>query len=262
MDATVPRKPWRMSHRVAEDLRRKILQGTFDQAERLPPVPALAERLGISQHHLREALRLLEQDNFVRVVSGRNGGIFVNAPDQGGLTRSFGLVLARSGTLLKDLMKARAVIEPAIAALASTEATDADLVTLAKILDAHATIGAYRPGVNAEFHLAVAAATHNQTLLTTMTAMEELLLSLDVRVGRRDARVDRRDLVGESLRAHRAILRALQARDSEQAASLTLRHVMGYQDAMAASGIDLESYRIADLIDDVAEISYLQESAS
>ena len=262
MDATVPRKPWRMSHRVAEDLRRKILQGAFDQAERLPSVPDLAERLGISQHHLREALRLLEQDSLVRVVSGRNGGIFVNAPDQGGLTRSFGLVLARSRTLLKDLMKARAVIEPAIAALAATEATDADLAALAEILDSHATIGAYRPGVNAEFHLAVAAATHNTTLLTTMTAMEELLLSLDVRVGRRSCQGDQRDLLAESLRAHRAIFSALQARQPDRAASLTYRHVVGYQDAMAASGIDLESYEIADLIDDVAEPSQLQESAS
>ena len=261
MDATVPRKPWRMSHRVAEDLRRKILQGAFDQAERLPPVPELAERLGISQHHLREALRLLEQDGFVRVVSGRNGGIFINAPDQGGLTRSFGLVLARSRTLLKDLMQARAVIEPAIAALAATEATDADLTALADILDSHATIGAYRPGVNAEFHLAVAAATHNTTLLTTMTAMEELLLSLDVRVGRRSF-TGQRDLIAESLRAHRAIFSALQDRNPDRAASLTYRHVVGYQDAMGASGIDLESYEIADLIDDVAEISQLQESAS
>lgn len=261
MDATVPRKPWRMSHGVAEDLRRKILQGAFDQAERLPPVPELAERLGISQHHLREALRLLEQDGFVRVVSGRNGGIFINAPDQGGLTRSFGLVLARSRTLLKDLMQARAVIEPAIAALAATEATDADLTALADILDSHATIGAYRPGVNAEFHLAVAAATHNTTLLTTMTAMEELLLSLDVRVGRRSF-TGQRDLIAESLRAHRAIFSALQDRNPDRAASLTYRHVVGYQDAMAASGIDLESYEIADLIDDVAEISQLQETAS
>lgn len=262
MDTTVPRKPWRMSHRVAEDLRKKILKGAFDQAERLPPVPELAERLGISQHHLREALRLLEQDGFVRVLSGRNGGIFVNAADQSGLTRSFGLVLARSRTLLKDLMKARAVIEPAIAALAAVEASDADLDALADILDSHAGIGAYRPGVNAEFHLAVAAAAHNATLLTSMTAMEELLLSLDIRVGRRSFQSPGRDLIGESLRAHKAILSALQARNPDLAASLTYRHVVGYQEAMAASGIDLDSYEIADLIDDVAEISYLQESGS
>lgn len=261
MKTTVPRKPWRMSHRVAGDLRTKILQGTFGQAEKLPPVPALAERLGISQHHLREALRLLEQDGFVRVVSGRNGGVFVNAPDQSGLTRSFGLVLARSRTLLKDLMKARSVIEPAIAALAATEATDSDLAAMADILDSHATIGCYRPGVNAEFHLAVAASTHNTTLLTVMTAMEELLLSLDVRVGQRSFRSDERDLIAESLRAHTSILAALQDRNPERAASLSYRHVVGYEHAMAASGIDLENYEIANLIDDVAEISFLQESA-
>jgi len=253
MDTTVSRKPWRMSHRVAEDLRRQIMRGNFDREERLPPVPALAAQLGISQHHLREALRLLEQDNLVRVVSGRNGGIFIDPPDTGSLTRSFGLVLARSGTLLNDLMQARCVIEPALAALAATEATDDDLSRIALILDSHGQLGRYRAGINAEFHVAVAAATHNQTLLTMMTAMEQLLLSLDARVGRRNADSDGVDLVGESLRAHNAIFRALQSHNPEQAASLTLRHILGYKDAIAATGIDLETYRIADLIEDLAE---------
>lgn len=263
MEASVSRKPWRMSHRVAEDLRKQILNGTFDLAERLPPVPALAELLGISQHHLRESLRLLEQDGLVRVVSGRNGGIFINSPEQARLTRTFGLVLARSGTLLKDLMAARAVIEPAIAALAAVEASEEDLARLNAILDSHAAIGRYRPGINAEFHLAVAAATHNQTLLTTMTAMEELLLSLDIRVGRREPtslsaaqETAPGELIRESLRAHKAILRSLEARDAVRASALTLRHVVGYRDEMAASGIDLETYRIADLLDDVTGLSF------
>jgi DNA-binding FadR family transcriptional regulator len=259
MDTTVSRKPWRMSYRVAEDLRRQILRGAFDREERLPSVPALAAQLGISQHHLREALRLLEQDNLVRVVSGRNGGIFIDPPERGSLTRSFGLVLARSGTLLKDLMQARAVIEPSLASLASTEATDDDLSLIAHILDSHSQPRTYRPGGNAEFHLAVAAATHNQTLLTMMTAMEQLLLSLDARVGRRSADLDGADLVGESFRAHRAIFRALQSHNSEQAASLTLRHVLGYQDAIAATGIDLATYEIADLIDDLADAPSIKE---
>lgn len=268
MDASVSRKPWRMSHRVAEDLRKKILSGTFDQEERLPPVPALAQLLGISQHHMRESLRLLEQDGLVRVVSGRHGGIFLNSPEQASLTRTFGLVLARSGALLKDLMAARAVIEPAIAAVAAIEASEQDLAQLNAILDSHASIGQYRPGVNAEFHVAVAAATHSQTLLTTMTAMEEMLLSLDLRVGRREPTGDAaapeiapRALIRESLRAHRAILRSLEAHDAVRASALTLRHVIGYRDEMAASGIDLETYRIADLIDDVTEFSFGVETA-
>jgi GntR family transcriptional regulator, transcriptional repressor for pyruvate dehydrogenase complex len=153
-----PRTPWRMSHRVAEDLRRRILRGELDPGVRLPPLPALASELGISEHHLREALRLLEQDGLVRVASGRNGGVFVTPPEQAGLTRSFGLVLARAGALLSDLMEARADIEPVIAARAAVEATDEDPAKLESVLTTHADLGGPRPGINAEFHLAVAAA--------------------------------------------------------------------------------------------------------
>ena len=254
MVSETPRKPWRMSHRVAEDLRRRILRGELDAEQRLPSLPAFASELGISEHHLREALRLLEQDGLVRVVSGRSGGVFVTPPEQAGLTRSFGLVLARAGTLLLDLMEARAEIEPVIAARAAAKATNQDLKNLESVLDAHAELGRHRPGINAEFHLAVAKASHNQTFLTTLTAMEEMLISLDLRVARRE-------LVADSLRAHRAILRAITSRDPAKAAAVTQRHVFGYMDEMAASGIDLRTYRIADLLDDVSRNSLIREAA-
>lgn len=254
MVSVTPRTPWRMSHRVAEDLRRRILRGELDPGVRLPPLPALASELGISEHHLREALRLLEQDGLVRVASGRNGGVFVTPPEQAGLTRSFGLVLARAGALLSDLMEARADIEPVIAARAAVEATDEDLAKLESVLTTHADLGGPRPGINAEFHLAVAAASHNQTFLTTLTAMEEMLISLDLRVARRE-------LVGESLRAHRAILKAITARDAAKAAAVTRQHVLGYMDEMAASGIELRTYRIADLLDDIPRSSLTFEAA-
>lgn len=242
MSPSEPKRSWRMAQRVADDLRGMILQGELSHATRLPPAPEFAVRLGISRHHLSGALRLLEHDGLVRVSPGRGGGIFITHPEEGGLKRSFGLNLARNGTLLADLMVARAVLEPLIAAMAAASATDGDLDALEQNIGDQEMLGEYHKGLNARFHLGVAAAAHNQTLLVTMQAMEELVHSIDLEVGRTE-------LIEGSLRAHRAILRALRARDAEKAASLMRRHVLGYQEQIAASGIDLETYSVADLIE-------------
>src|SRR5438309_429977 len=118
----------RPSQVVAARLRTMILRGELDGDEnRLPPEAEFAEQLGISRHHLREALRMLEQDGLVRIRRGHGGGISPAVPDPEVLARTFEGILARQGTLLDDLMAARLIIEPAAAQLAARNATDAEL---------------------------------------------------------------------------------------------------------------------------------------
>lgn len=255
LEPTAQRRAWRMSERVANDLRKMILAGELSAERRLPPGPEFAQRLGVSQHHLREALRLLEQDGLVRVIPGRNGGIFIAPPDEAAFTRSFGVILAHNGTLLKDLMAARAVIEPAIAGMAAVSATEEDLAALQANIDEQDSVGSYRKGLNAEFHLGVTAAAHNQTFLVIMQAMEKLVHTIDLAVGRKELRED-------SLRAHRAILRALRARDAEKASSVVRAHVLGYQERMVQAGVDMDTYTVQDLIEAASRPALHQEPAS
>ncbi len=97
---------FRASETLAAELREMILLGELDGDSRLPPEPVFAEQLGVSRHHLREALRLLEQDGLVRVRPGRNGGILLTAPTVDVLTRTFATILARNQTSIADLMTA------------------------------------------------------------------------------------------------------------------------------------------------------------
>src|SRR5437868_4409242 len=77
----------RASQVVAAELRSMILLGELDTSDRLPPEAEFAEQLGISRHHLREALRLLEQDGLVQVKRGHTGGIFLKQPNADVLSR-------------------------------------------------------------------------------------------------------------------------------------------------------------------------------
>src|ERR687894_331668 len=124
----------RASRVVADELREMILYGPWRDHTKLPPAPELAAQLGISRHHLREALRLLEQDGLVEVRPGQTGGIFRTAPSAVLLSRMFEGLLASRGASLADLMLARQVIEPASARLAALHATNTELAELEMLI--------------------------------------------------------------------------------------------------------------------------------
>jgi DNA-binding transcriptional MocR family regulator len=55
---------------VAQQLRKRILDGTYAPGSKLPSGPELARQSGISQHSAQRALELLERDGLVSIVSG------------------------------------------------------------------------------------------------------------------------------------------------------------------------------------------------
>jgi DNA-binding GntR family transcriptional regulator len=64
----VPRKPERPGERVAADLRRRIAAGEWDHDEPLPPVAELAESYGVGKATITRVLRILAEEDLVRVV--------------------------------------------------------------------------------------------------------------------------------------------------------------------------------------------------
>jgi DNA-binding FadR family transcriptional regulator len=221
----------RASQVIAAELRSMILLGELRDDEPLPPEPEFAARLGVSRHHMREALRLLEQDGLVMVRPGRNGGIFLTRPDVDVLKRAVGGILARNGTPLADVMAARLVIEPAAAEIAAGAATDGEIEELEAIIRLQEAEGAYSDGLNSRFHVALTAAAHNQTLLLMMRSLESMIRTTDLCVATPDLRAG-------SIRAHRAIVRALRARDGARLLSLMRAHLLGFEAELRRNGLD------------------------
>lgn len=214
-----------------------ILLGELDGEGRLPPEPVFAQQFEVSRHHLREALRLLEQDGLVRVKPGRNGGIFLTVPTVDVLTRTFATILARSNTSIADLMAARLLIEPAAAALAAREATEEEIDELEELVNSQEQ----GREVNNRFHVALTSAAHNRTLLLTMEAMRGLIRTVDRHAGTEE-------LQAASARAHRRIVQAVRNRDAPAAAELLRRHLLGFEDELRARGIDLETQTVTELL--------------
>lgn len=237
----------RVSQLVASELRSMILHGQFDGMDRLPPELSFAEAFGVSKHHFREALRLLEQDGLVKVKPGRNGGVFLTTPGVDVLTRTFSGILARKGAPLADLMEAREVIEPAAAALATRNASDEEIRALWEVVERQEAASVYDAGMNTRFHVNLCAAAHNETLLLMMRSIESLIESIDI-----DVRVisggTSKALIDESVKAHRAILRAMEARDEQRVADLVRIHIRGWEERLRQTGLDPETFTIANLL--------------
>ena len=89
---------------VATELRRRILDGTLGQGERLIE-DRLAEQLGVSRNPIREALRMLEAEGFLDVTARRGCFVATLSVDQA-----------------DDLFEVRLAMEPLGARLAARDA--------------------------------------------------------------------------------------------------------------------------------------------
>lgn len=241
----------RASTIVARGLRAAILAGRFDGG--IPPEPELARQLGISRHRMREAIRLLEAEGLLSVRSGRNGGISRTEPREQVLTRSFVNLLAHRRTPVTDVFEARIQVESSCAALAAQRATESDLEAIEAVIagwEAAGSDSVAGTDWNSAFHLAVARAAHNETLLLIMNSLEQLISGMDRRVATLDAATS--DAVGalldEGMRAHRAIIRALKARNADQARELMRRHLEGYWRRPEVQALDPDTMSVLDIL--------------
>jgi DNA-binding FadR family transcriptional regulator len=153
---------------LAKQIYELITAGGVGPRARLPSERTLAERFGVSRTLVREAIIALEMQGVVEVRVG--SGIYVaKAPE----ARSVTFELPR-GLGPIETLRARAVIESGIAALAATERKDSDLDQIFAALRAmRENMGdkAANEAADREFHLAIARATGNEVLRLVVAAM-------------------------------------------------------------------------------------------
>lgn len=151
--------------RLSVDLERLILDGKLVPGERLPSERELATQLRVSRVSIRQALHELEQRGMIDRRSGR--GTIVLSPGENSdlAARGFGISLA-AGSNVSDIMELRAIIEPPIARITASHATQRDLVQLEELLrsmDGTVTKQRYAE-LDRAFHQAIAQYTHNPLL--------------------------------------------------------------------------------------------------
>jgi len=106
----------RSSERVADVIRRTIVEGRFRPGEQLPPERTLAERFRVTRNTVREALRHLEQLRLVHIRHG-SGVTVQDYLATAGIELVASLFVPEQGAskeLMDDLLEARRVVGQAI----------------------------------------------------------------------------------------------------------------------------------------------------
>ncbi len=165
----------RASRLVAEELRDRILYGDWRDETRLPPEPELAEKLGISRHHLREGLRLLEQDGLVEAKRGHTGGIFITVPRPEVLARTMEGIIARTRVTVVDVLEGANHVHLACCRLAATNASDEDLQEITAFAENLGDDGNDLAELGGEFRELIARASRNETLILLTLALSPLV---------------------------------------------------------------------------------------
>jgi DNA-binding FadR family transcriptional regulator len=168
-------EPQRLYQRVAEEIGELVRGGEFPPGQRLPSERDLARQLGVSRPVIREAMIALEIAGLVDVRTG--SGIYVRRTSSDG-AQSFSLPDA--GPSPFDVIAARKVLEPEIAAMAAEVASHDHLDSIADALAAmKATValnGDMRP-TDRLFHTRIAAATGNTVLEMIVDHLWECTMS-------------------------------------------------------------------------------------
>jgi DNA-binding GntR family transcriptional regulator len=186
---------------VAALVRELVISGDLGPGEQLRQRD-LAQRFGVSQTPVREAMRRLESEGLL--VCDTHRGFTVMAPD-----------MDRAG----ENLRIRAVLEALGASLAARQVGPAGLYRLRELNDRMRALPGDDPGyaeLNREFHFTVYECAHSPLLLALMR-----LLWASLQGGPRVARTR-----AESARQHDEILAALAEGDADAASARTYQHIM------------------------------------
>ena len=225
-------EPRRLYRQIADQIRTLIRSGEFSAGARLPPERDLAKQLGVSRPSVREALIALEVEGLVEVRIG--SGIYVQPTD----ATAGGKAGVKSGARAEDaddgdaaagpfeLLRARYVIEGETAALAAKSAKKAQVLAIEESLgEMQRELDEEKQPLGGDrmFHVRIAEATGNGALVAVVEMLwKERTGSLYKRL---EHHYDSPGLWHSAMAEHRAVLKAIAAKDAAAARAAMPRHL-------------------------------------
>jgi len=217
-------KPQLLSHSVVEAIENSIREKHLVPGMRLSSELDLCAQFGVSRTVLREALRMLSGRGLIRIEKGR--GIFVSELSAETVITPLEMYLQQHGGDLKfiDIIRARQLIEPPIAAEAALHHTPDDAAQLQEDCDAMKTwTGKSEELANLDlaFHQHIAIASGNSIMPLLIAPIHALMPQIKSSVHEivEDARYS-------AIEWHERILEAILTRDADAARTNMEHHLM------------------------------------
>ena len=218
-----------MTERVVVQIRDMIQQGKLRPGDRLPAERELARHLGISRVSLRSGLRSLAA---MGVLSSRHGsGTFIADGPPALDSEPLQFLAALHRFTDDEMFEARRLIEAGIAGLAAQRAQDDHLANMAEELsEMYATLDDPQQFLihDIRFHRAVAAGSRNPILAALVDMVSAAMYE------RRRNTISRATDLKESAEMHRAVFRAIRARNANDAQKAMSDHLSLARESFAS----------------------------
>ncbi|MPS78074.1 MAG: transcriptional regulator LldR [Achromobacter sp.] len=221
----------RLSDQVAEKLLSLIQAQDIPPGGRLPAERGLAQSLGVSRTALREAIQKLSSHG---ILTSRVGaGTFLAADARPWPQQSMsplGALMQQDPQYRYDVLESRYALESSTASYAAQRATDADKAKIQRCFDqmvqhqqrGNAELSAH---ADAQFHLAIAEASHNLVLLQIMRGLFDLMLSTVAQNRRNMLILDSPASQDKLTHQHQALMQSILDGDPEQARAVIGQHL-------------------------------------
>ncbi len=222
----------RLVDRVVNEIEGSIVDGRLSAGVKLPPERELAEQLEVSRTVVREAVHILVTKGLLETKHGI--GTVVKGMNTSHVAESLSLMLRMHGISADNLHQVRSILEVENAYLAASQATDADVQELRRLLGRMDTAAADPRGfadLDAEFHAAVAKAAHNPLLIVLLESIRDLIQDVRLSVSGYPR------LHNTVMPDHHVIVDCIAARDARgarQAMQQHLEHARSIQELFLA----------------------------
>ncbi len=221
-----PVQPERVSQLIENQLKEAIIKHHYRAGDKLPSERELAQMFGASRSSIREAIRSLERSGFVVVKKGVQGGAFViQKGDSTLMVNHVRDVLRLRKVGLEEILQARLIIEPEVAAEAALRATPQDIELLEEItrnqlkgFDSDNPVMQYDR--NPRFHRIIAEMSGNQVFIIIMQIL------MEIHAFRMNQFKMNQQAIREITLQHEGIIESFKKKDRDMAFTKMKEHVL------------------------------------
>ncbi|MFH0991827.1 MAG: FadR/GntR family transcriptional regulator [bacterium] len=212
-----------LSKSIEAKIEEAILSKTISPGSKLPSEQELCSQFGVSRTAIREALRMLSGRGLVTIVKGK--GVFVKNPSAETVTNPMHLYLhlTYDRNYVLDVIHARQLIEPPIAAAAAKHHTAEDIEKLSHDL---AELTAFKGDhgelsrLDMTFHLDIARASENPIIPLLLDPIHRLMPKIKT-----DVYSVIKNAHQSAIEWHTKVLKAILKRDEKEAFRMMQNHL-------------------------------------